>query len=109
MTEHRIDFEPLLALATPQLYQSNSFRVLGIPVNATSKDVQRRDNRRKMQEKLGISPSEDQGGPFYLKPPPTDEDIRAAKDRLNDPARRILDEVLCPSGELACNVVRVML
>lgn len=94
MTEQSTICEPLLALATPQLYHRNLFRVLNLPVNATPKDVQRQQNRRKMQQKLGITASDDQGGLFPLDPLPSEEDIRLAMERLNKPVERLLDEAL---------------
>ncbi|RJQ63191.1 MAG: tripartite tricarboxylate transporter TctB family protein [Desulfobacteraceae bacterium] len=94
MTEHRSECEQLLALATPQIYRRNLFRVLGLPVNATSKDVHRQQKRRQMQEKLGVTPSDNRSGPLSLKPPPTEDEIRAAMERLNHPVDRLLDECL---------------
>ncbi|MBD3291789.1 MAG: hypothetical protein GF393_02630, partial [Armatimonadia bacterium] len=87
------DCRELLELATPHLYRRNLFRVLGLPVNAGAKDVQRQQARRKMQEKLGIAATGGTGSAFALTPPPTEEDIRAAMERLNDPVARLLDEV----------------
>ncbi|MCC5829130.1 MAG: hypothetical protein JJU36_06745 [Phycisphaeraceae bacterium] len=92
-TEHRADCEQLLEVATPHIYRRNLFRVLNIPVNATSKDVQRQQTRRKMQEKLGIVSVAQHNGPLTLDPPPSEEDIRAAMERLNSPIDRLLDEV----------------
>jgi len=91
--EHRSDCEPLLELATPHIYHRNLFRVLGLPINATPKDVQRQQNRRKMQVKLGLTSSNGFGGHLALDPPPTEEDIRNAMERLHCPMDRLLDEV----------------
>ena len=85
--------EELIELATPHIYRRNLFRVLGLPVNASPKDVQQQQNRRKIQEKLGIAASAHHGGPLVLEPPPTEEDIRAAMERLNRPVDRLLDEL----------------
>ena len=91
--EHTTACEPLLELASPAVYRRNLFRVLGLPITATAKDVQREQNRRRMQEKLGIAAANGSRGPLDLDPPPTEEDIRGAMERLNRPIDRLLDEI----------------
>jgi len=93
MTEEHSICEPLLELATPHVYRHNLFRVLGVPVGATPQDVQRRQNRLSMAAKLGIQPSDGSGGPLAIKPPPTEEDVRAAIERLTRPVDRLLHEI----------------
>nr|VFJ50690.1 MAG: hypothetical protein BECKFM1743C_GA0114222_100882 [Candidatus Kentron sp. FM]VFJ50720.1 MAG: hypothetical protein BECKFM1743A_GA0114220_100872 [Candidatus Kentron sp. FM]VFK08736.1 MAG: hypothetical protein BECKFM1743B_GA0114221_100802 [Candidatus Kentron sp. FM] len=87
------DCKPLLELATPYIYRHNLFRVLGLPVNVTSKDAQRQQKRLEMQKKLGIASSEQSGRILALDPPPTEEDVRAAMERLHRPIDRFLDEI----------------
>lgn len=87
------EYKPLLEAARPDIYRRNLFRVLGLPVWATPSDVRRRQQRLAMQKKLGIPPSEVSKGPLVLDPPPTDEEVRAAMERLHDPETRLLDEV----------------
>ena len=94
MTREDSGCEQLLDLALPGIYRKNLFRVLGLPVNATPRDVQRRENRRKMQNKLGIAGSSGSGVPLAIDPPPTEEDLRAALERLHRPMDRLLDEVM---------------
>ncbi len=91
--ERAFDCPPLLELATPALYRRNLFRVLQLPLDATPRDVQRREQRRKMREKLGIQQSEDRPGPLSLNPSPNSDEIRAAMQRLNHPVHRLLDEI----------------
>ncbi len=91
-TESQTQCEPLLELATPNIYRRNLFRVLGLNTDATPKDVQRQQTRRKMQAKLGVGSSNGQHG-LALDPAPTDEDCRAAMERLTQPRDRVLDEV----------------
>jgi hypothetical protein len=83
----------LLDLATPQLYRRNLFRVLGLSVTATPADARRQQKRREMQRKLGVASFEGNVGSLAINPPPTEEEIRVALDRLNDPQARLLDEV----------------
>ena len=92
-SEHGADCQPLLELATPHIYRLNLFRVLGLPITVTARDVQRQYNRRKIQEKLGLTSSNAFGGHLALDPPPTDNDIRNAMERLHRPVDRLLDEV----------------
>ena len=92
-TEHTTDCQPLLELATPHIYRCNLFRVLGLPVNATAKEVQRQQAKRKMAEKLGVASTQSAQGPLSLEPTPTELETRAAMERLNRPIDRMLDEV----------------
>lgn len=90
---HDMECKPLLELATPDIYRRNLFRVLGISVNATPKDVQRKLKRQELQKKLGIETYSASSNPFALNPPPGDLEIRDAMERLNNPVHRVLDEV----------------
>ncbi|MBI3248808.1 MAG: hypothetical protein HYZ50_20085 [Deltaproteobacteria bacterium] len=92
-TATRTDYLALLELATPYIYCRNVFRVLGLPVHAKPRDVQRQQNRRKMQERLGVAATGPVRSPLALDPIPGDEDMRAAMERLNRPVDRLLDEV----------------
>jgi hypothetical protein len=83
----------ILKLATPHLYRRNLFRVLGLPVTATPEDVRRRQRRVDMQRKLGLAAPGGNGQSLALTPPPSDDDIGAAMDRLADPEARLMDEV----------------
>lgn len=91
--EYRQDCDQLLEVATPYIYRRNLFRILNIPVDATPKNVQRQESRRKMQEKLGIASVAPHNGPLALNPSPSEEDVRAAMERLNSPIDRLLDEI----------------
>jgi hypothetical protein len=84
---------PLLELATPQLYRRNLFRVLGLPVTATTADVRRQQKRLELQRKLGVAQGDAQAAALSLAPPPTEEAYRAALERLTDPEARLLDEL----------------
>ncbi len=92
-TTPRVGCPPLLNMAAPEIYRSNLFRVLALPVHATGKDVQRLRARRQLEAKLGISAPDGFNGTLRLAPPPTDEGIRAAWDAFHRPTDRILHEV----------------
>jgi len=73
---------------TPDLYRTNLFRILGLPVTAAARDVQRREARRDLEAKLGLPALEIAGGPVALRPPPGRNEIRGALARLHAPLDR---------------------
>ncbi len=85
--------DPLIDHADAQLYQTNAFRVAGLPVDATPREVSRQAEKLRMLEKLGHTPATI-GGALALDPPPSADDIREAMQRLAEPERRLLDELL---------------
>jgi len=83
----------LFEVAKPELYRRNAFRVLGLPVGATMRDIKRRQTKLKMREKLGVNSTAEKGGYLPLKPPPDKDDIAKAMQCLQDPETRLLDEL----------------
>jgi len=82
--------EILVAAAQPDLFRKNSFRITGLPVEATAGDIARQVEKARLSEKYG-------GGshrpiPLPLNPPPDAGQLREAIDRLRDPERRLIDE-----------------
>jgi hypothetical protein len=74
-----------------QIYIKNTFRVTGLPVLASEKDIKKRTDRQKMLEKLGHA----EDGPkvaYPLLSPATSEQITAAIQRLKNPELRMVDE-----------------
>ncbi len=84
--------QPLLESATPELYRRNAFRVLELPVEATMRDVSRREKRLAMAQKLGVGIDRNTMRLLPLSPPPDVEAIRGAKRRLADPMTRIVED-----------------
>jgi len=82
----------LLAMATPDLYRHNPFRVTGLRVTATQREMARQADKLKMFEKLGTPPAAASLG-LPLDPPPNIETIREAMERLRDPEKRLVDEL----------------
>lgn len=83
--------ENLLTIGN-ELYTSNVFRLTGLPVIATARDIARHLDRLKLQEKLGTKGSRP-SGPLPIDPPPNIDTIRAAVQALTkDPELRILQE-----------------
>jgi DNA-directed RNA polymerase subunit RPC12/RpoP len=85
------EFEPLLAAAEPDLYERNAFRVLGVSVEATPREIDRAAQKLKMEARLRGDPSPIAGG--APNSDPTGEDaVRDAVQRLRDPETRLVDE-----------------
>jgi len=81
---------------TAGLYATNAFRVSGLPVNATSRDIRRRSEQLRVMAQLGgdsaTGPDSGQGVlPLAERPGATA--IADALERLRDPARRLVDEL----------------
>jgi hypothetical protein len=76
---------------TLELYKKNIFRVTGLPVDATSKEVSRQAQKLQMLDEMGGGVT---GPPpaFSLAVPPTTDEIRAALSRMKEPEHRIVDE-----------------
>ncbi|MFI0485636.1 hypothetical protein [Actinomadura sp. 9N215] len=76
----------------PDLYRENPFRVTGLAVDATARDIRRRSEELQVKAKLGASPGT--GSPLLpLDPPPDPDDAQRAIQRLRDPVRRLEDEL----------------
>ena len=80
---------------TAGLYANNAFRVSGLPVNATSRDIRRRSEQLRVMAQLGgdsaTGPDSGQGVlPLAERPGATA--VADALERLRDPARRLVDE-----------------
>lgn len=86
---------------TPDLYRRNLFRILGLPVTAAARDVQRREARRELEARLGLPTPGVSGGILVLDPPPTPDEIRGALARLHAPLDRFHAEFFWfwPIGE----------
>src|ERR1017187_5902489 len=86
-----MECNPLLGIATEDLFRKNSFRVSGLPVDATTREISKHIDKLKQMTELGLGGGA-RRGPLTLEPPPTPDDIREAHQNLKDPERRILDE-----------------
>ncbi|MEU6712851.1 hypothetical protein ABZ897_15325 [Nonomuraea sp. NPDC046802] len=83
----------------PDLYRENAFRITGLPVRATTRDIRRHADKLRLMESIGRS-----GASEGVLPPaqPPDEDARRrAAQRLRDPVSRLVDELfwLWPMAE----------
>jgi hypothetical protein len=86
------DCKPLLEAATKDLFRNNAFRVTGLSVGATTREVARHANKLTQLAELGQDLHIQNAAAFPMKPPPGLDEIREAIQRLNDPERRLIDE-----------------
>ncbi len=80
---------PLLSSAHLGIYRENTFRITGLPVDATEREIKKQAGRLKMMEELGQAEATHA---YALQPPPTADQIRAAMQRLKEPELRLIDE-----------------
>jgi hypothetical protein len=81
---------PLLDVATKDLFRKNAFRITGLPVDTTARDIAKHAEKLKVLAELGQNPQ--LNASFPLRPSPTVEDIREAIQKLKDPEKRLIDE-----------------
>jgi len=81
----------LLDAATKDIFRKNAFRITGLPVDATARDIAKHSDKLKMLAELGQN-SHAQSGYFSIKPAPSLDDIREATQKLKDPEKRMVDE-----------------
>ena len=85
------DCKPLLDAATKDLYRNNAFRITGLPVDASTREVDRHAGKLKILAEFGPDPNT-QGAAFAIKPPPSLDDIRDAIQKVKNPEKRLIDE-----------------
>lgn len=85
------DCIPLLEAANLNIYRENPFRITGLPVDATTKEITRHADKLKQMEELGYGQMANTAA-FALDPPPTVDELRKAIQRLKEPERRLIDE-----------------
>ncbi|GAA4233538.1 hypothetical protein GCM10022254_36200 [Actinomadura meridiana] len=99
---------PFFHQISPDVYRENPFRITGLPVDATSRDIRRRSEELKVRAKLGTTAPT--ATPLALDPPPDIDAVQQAIQRLRDPVRRLEDELFWfwPSGtdDPALNALR---
>ncbi len=76
----------------PGLYRENAFRITGLAVDATPRDIRRRAERLRVMGQVGMSAASEPGVlPSSL--PPDETVVQRAMQRLRDPAARLVDEL----------------
>ncbi|GAA4033902.1 hypothetical protein GCM10022247_68730 [Allokutzneria multivorans] len=82
----------LAPVANPDLYRRNAFRLSGLPVDATARDLRRRADQLRAAERLGAPVTM----PTSSLPPveaPDPAAVREALTLVRDPTRRIVEEL----------------
>jgi len=82
---------PLLEVAHADLYNNNPFRITGLRVDATTREISKHVDALKYAEEFGQAVGAHTGA-FSLNPPPSGEQISEAMARLKDPEHRLIDE-----------------
>jgi hypothetical protein len=82
---------PMMESAGLHIYCDNPFRVTGLAVDASAKEIKRQADKLKGMEELGYGEVANKAA-FTLNPPPSIDKIRTAMQRLNDPEFRLVDE-----------------
>lgn len=85
-------YEPLLQLATPELYERNAFRLLELPVQASERELAR---RREVMERAAANRLPTPPGPARVlprEPAPDEHEVREAGHALLDAERRLAHE-----------------
>ena len=86
-----VDCKPLIAAATKDLFRKNAFRIAGIAVDATGREVADHAKKLNISKELGQKMSA-QNSAMASFPPPSHEEIREALEKLKDPEKRFVDE-----------------
>lgn len=81
----------LMESAVPDIYQKNAFRISGLNVNASTREISNQIQKSQLMEKYG-NKTEAGNSPFPVFPPPDHDQIRQALHRLRDPETRVIDE-----------------
>lgn len=82
--------KPLLEIATRDIFRQNVFRVTGLSVDATAKEIAKHAGNLKVMEELGQGMNHHKH--VFSRPRPTMDQIREAIQTLKDPERRLVDE-----------------
>ena len=84
------DYQALLEMVSPQLYDHNAFRLTGLSVDTSLRDISKATERLEMIAK-GFGVAEAASNSFS-NTPPTAEELRAALQCLKSPEQRLLHE-----------------
>ncbi|MGM0407456.1 MAG: hypothetical protein ACQETL_18550 [Bacteroidota bacterium] len=83
--------EILIQAAAPDIYRINAFRISGLNINATTREIAIQIQKNQMLEKYG-GKLKNNKSPFPIVPLPDNDQLRQALHRLRDPEMRIIDE-----------------
>jgi len=81
----------LMEAVSAAIFRNNAFRISGLAVDATTREIHKHVDRLRIMEELGQGQC-CHNSVFALRPPPTVDQIRQTLRRLSDPETRIVDE-----------------
>lgn len=84
-------YDGLLEIATLNLYQTNAFRITGLNVDSSLREVSKEAEKLEMMITLGRTQAS--GGIFPLSELPTVESVKKALQSLKDPESRLVQEL----------------
>jgi hypothetical protein len=91
-SDENSECQALIDACTLELYQKNIFRITGLSVDASAKEVARQAQRLQMMEEMSGEGTLQSKAAFPLAPPPSAEQIRQALARMKEPEHRLVDE-----------------
>jgi len=83
--------KPLLDAATKDLFRKNAFRITGLPVDTTPRQISKHERDVMVLVDVGQDPHSESAA-FPMTPPPNQQDFRDAFQKLKDPEKRMVDE-----------------
>lgn len=92
LAKHQGASAALLEAVSPDIYRTNIFRISGLPVTSTDRDLSRYLQRVEHAVQVGMTPAVATG---FLSLPalPSVDVIRASAQRVRDPRVRVVDEL----------------
>ena len=84
--------KPLLEVATRDVFRRNAFRITGLSVNATPREISKQGDKLVLMQELGGGGFAN-NAPLGRVPAPTPDELRHALQRMRNPENRILDEL----------------
>ena len=81
----------LLEVATRDIFRRNGFRITGLSVNATPREISKQGDKLVLMQELGGGL--EQSSLLGLEPAPSLDELRHALQRMRNPENRILDEL----------------
>lgn len=94
--------ERLLEVADVNIFKENAFRVTGIQIDASAREISKHGDRLRMLEELGEGTT-GIDNVFSPTTAPSGDDIRAALQRLKNPVHRLIDEIFWFWPESSCD------
>jgi hypothetical protein len=86
-----VECSVLMDVANPKLYRRNSFRITGLPVDASTREIARHADKLKVLDQIGYGHAANPMA-FPVEPLPSLDQVREAMQTLKDPEKRIIDE-----------------